>query len=298
MRILVSGATGLIGTAFTGRLDQDGHEVWRLTRRADGNSRSILWEPGGGTLDPSVLEGIDAVIHLAGESVASGRWTTAKKARIRDSRVDGTTQLCEALAAMPRRPHSLLCASAIGYYGSRGDEGLDETAQAGTGFLAEVCVAWERATEPAAAAGIRVVNTRFGIVLSREGGALQAMLTPFRLGLGGRIGDGRQYMSWITLDDAVGALTHVLDNPDVSGPVNVVAPNPVTNEGFTRDLAAALRRPAVMPLPAFAARLALGKKAEELLLASQRVVPARLEGSGFTWAHPDLPAALKHVLES
>jgi hypothetical protein len=242
------------------------------------------------------LEGLDAIVHLAGEPIASGRWNAIKKARIRDSRVQGTRLLCDALSHVSRPPAALICASAIGYYGDRGDEVLTESSSNGTGFLAEVCRDWEVATEPARQKGIRVVNTRFGVILSTGGGALAKMLTPFKMGVGGIIGSGRQYMSCISIDDCVGAIVHALNTNSLSGPVNVVGPAPVTNRVFTKTLGKILERPTIFPMPAFAARLAFGEMADELLLGSQRVEPKKLLESGYSFRQGDLETALRHVL--
>lgn len=297
MRILVSGSTGLVGSALVPLLTSGGHEVVRLVRGApQPGARDIHWDPDAGKLDEAALEGIDAVVHLAGESIASGRWTAAKKTRIRDSRVRGTRLLSEALARRQQPPRVLVSASAIGYYGDRGEELLTEDSPVGTGFLAEVCRDWEQATEPAAAKGIRVVNLRFGVILTPAGGALAKMLFPFRMGVGGKIGSGRQYTSWIALDDAIGAVQHALVNEAVRGPVNGVAPRPVTNLEFTKTLGRVLGRPTIFPMPAFAARLAFGEMAQELLLAGARVEPARLGQTGYRFRYPDLEGALRHLL--
>jgi hypothetical protein len=235
-------------------------------------------------------------VHLAGDNIASGRWTAAKKVSIRSSRVQGTTVLCEALAQLVKPPKVLLSASAIGYYGDRGETTLREASPPGTGFLAEVCQAWEAATAPAVQRGIRVVHLRFGIVLSPAGGVLAKLLTPFRLGLGGVVGTGKQYMSWIALDDVLGVIQHALNTETIQGPVNVVAPQPVTNQEFTTTLGKVLRRPTRLPLPAFAAHLLFGEMADALLLASTRVMPARLVASEYTFRHPALEAALQRLL--
>jgi hypothetical protein len=248
-----------------------------------------------GSIDTSGLQGVEAVVHLAGENIAE-RWTAAKKANIRDSRANGTRVLCEALTGLTPLPKVLVSASAIGYYGDRGAEVLTEDSASGSGFLAEVCRAWEVATEPAHQRGIRVVRLRFGVVLSAAGGALAKMLPPFRLGLGGTLGSGRQYMSWIALDDAVGAIHHAVVTEPLQGPTNAVAPQPVTNQAFTKALGSVLRRPTLLPLPAFAARLIFGEMADELLLASTRVQPAKLQASGYSFRYPELEGALRHVL--
>lgn len=295
MRIAITGATGLIGSALTRRLAAEGHAVTVVTRRG-GRAGSVLWDPAAGRIDAAGLEGHDAVIHLAGESVA-GLWTRARRARIRESRVHGTALLAGALAGLERPPRALLCASAVGYYGPRPpEEVVDERSAAGEGFLAEVARAWEAAASPAAAAGIRVASMRFGIVLSGEGGALAPMLPPFRLGLGGRMGSGRQIWTWIAIDDLCRAVSHLLAAESLSGPVNFVAPETPTNAEFTRVLARVLRRPALAPVPAFALRLVLGEMAEAMLLTGACVVPRRLLESGFAFRYPDLEGALRKVL--
>ena len=294
MKCLVSGAGGLIGSSLTASLTGGGHSVVSLSRSAGGGS--VLWNPATGTPpESSAIEGCDAVVHLAGEGIA-GRWTAAKKRRIKESRINGTRLLADALAALQRPPRVLACASAVGFYGDRGDEILDEGSPPGTDFLAETCQQWEAAAAPAAARGIRVVYLRFGVVLAKQGGALARMLTPFKLGLGGRIGDGTQYMSWIAIDDVIGAIQHALSREDLAGPVNTVAPAPATNREFTSTLARVLSRPAIFPMPAAVARLAFGEMADALLLSSQRVAPVRLLGSGYIFQQPRLEGALRHVL--
>jgi uncharacterized protein (TIGR01777 family) len=295
MKVLVSGSTGLVGTALVQALESAGHSGVSLTRSTSAPGR-IQWDPMAGTLDARDLEGFDAVVHLAGESIAGGRWTAAKKERIRDSRVRGTTLLAETLAKLARPPRVLASASAIGYYGSRGDERLTEDSAGGRGFLAEVCRDWEQATAPASRQGVRVAHLRFGVILSPHGGALAKMLLPFKLGAGGKIGDGRQFMSWITLDDTVTAVQHVLSQESVRGPVNIDAPHPATNYEFTKTLGRVLGRPTVFPMPAFAARLAFGEMADELLLASTRVMPQALEEAGYQFRYPDLDGAVRHLL--
>jgi uncharacterized protein (TIGR01777 family) len=298
MRIAVTGSTGLIGSALVRSLTAGGWHVTRLVRvrtEAQAGAADIVWHPESGSLNAGALDGVDAVVHLAGQSVAT-RWTPANKERILRSRVDGTRLLSQTLSDLDRRPQVLITASAIGYYGDRGEETLREDSPAGAGFLAEVCRSWEAATEPAREAGVRVAMMRLGIVLSPNGGALSKMLTPFRLGLGGRIGSGRQYWSWITLDDVVHTIHHVLDTPTLRGPVNVVSPLPVRNREFTRLLAKVLRRPAILPVPAFALRLLLGRMADEGLLASARVEPARLETTGYVFRYPELESALRNLL--
>jgi len=292
MRVLISGASGLLGSAIARALEAEGAVITRLVRRNASGTNQILWEPGKPLTLPSTF---DAVIHLAGESVV-GRWTAAKKARIRDSRVQGTRTLAEAVARMETKPQVLVAASAIGYYGDRGDEVLNEESVSGTGFLADVCREWEAASEPAERAGVRVVHLRTGVVLSKHGGALGQMLLPFRFGLGGRLGSGRQWWSWIHVDDIVGAVLRVLNTDALRGAVNLVSPNPVTNAEFTSALGTALSRPAILPAPAFALRLALGEMADEVLLASQRVLPKRLVASGYEFSFHKLDAALANIL--
>jgi len=297
MNILVTGASGLIGSALVPSLTGAGHTVTRLTRsQPRPEERAIPWDPMRSPLDASALDGVEAVVHLAGETIAQ-RWTSEIKARIRDSRVKGTQVLCEALTRMPTPPKTLVSASAVGYYGDRGEEILTEESAPGRGFLAEVCRAWEAATEPARGGGIRVVPLRFGVVLSTAGGALAKMLPPFRLGMGGMLGSGQQYMSWVALDDAISIIQHVLATESLQGPVNAASPGAVTNQEFTRTLGKILGRPTVIPMPAFAARLMFGEMADELLLASARVQPARLTTSGYRFRYPDLTAALRYLLE-
>jgi uncharacterized protein (TIGR01777 family) len=300
MNVAITGSTGLIGSALVPRLTSGSHGVVRLVRGAPamGSAERVArWDPATGAVEPG-LDGVDAVVHLAGESVAGGRWTEARKRRIRDSRVGATRRLCETLARLPRLPRVLVAASAIGYYGDRGDEVLREESPPGVGFLPEVCREWEAAAEPAARRGIRVVHVRIGLVLSPKGGALAAMLPAFRLGLGGPVGTGAQWMSWIGMDDALGAILHALMNEALAGPVNLVAPAPVTNREFARTLARVLRRPAIFPFPAFAARAVFGHQmADELLLASARVVPERLQATGYAFRDVTLEGALRRLLE-
>ena len=268
----------------------------RLVRGAVTGNDEISWNPGQ-ALAAERVDGFDVVIHLAGETIV-GRWNAAKKARIRDTRVQGTKNLVEALTQTSHPPRVFICASAIGYYGNRGDELLGEQSAPGKDFLAQVCREWETATQPATNAGIRTVNARFGVILSRDGGALPKMLPPFRMGVGGRIGNGRQWMSWVHIGDVVGAIEHALDNTSVTGPVNVVAPHPAINAEFTRTLARVLHRPAILPMPAFAVRLAFGEMGDALLLASQKVEPAKLTESGFQFRFPRLESALEDILRS
>jgi uncharacterized protein (TIGR01777 family) len=295
-RLALTGAGGLIGSALAPFLTTQGHAVVRMVRGGPVAPDAVSWDPERGLIDPAPLEGLDAVIHLAGENIAAGRWTSARKAAIRSSRVEATRRLCEGLAGLRRPPAVLLCASATGAYGARGDERLTETSPRGTGFLAEVCEGWEAATALATQAGIRVVQLRFGLILTPAGGALARMLLPFRLGLGGRIGSGRQYWSWIALDDVLGAARHALASEALRGPVNVVAPAPVTNAEFTQTLARVLRRPALLPVPAAGVRLVLGEMADALLLAGARVAPDRLLDTGYRFRFPDLEGALRHLL--
>jgi uncharacterized protein (TIGR01777 family) len=290
MTIGITGASGLVGSALAPRLLADGHQVVRLRR-----------EKGSGLFLPAAENRLapflpDAVIHLAGEPIASGRWNTAKKRRIRDSRVEGTRDLCQALAQQESPPHVLVCASATGFYGNRGNELLDEESGPGEGFLAEVVQSWEQSARPAVERGIRVVCVRFGMILTRQGGALGKMLGPFQYGLGGRIGNGRQYWSWIALDDALAAVCHALTTSSLVGPVNVVAPQAITNADFTAALGRVLGCPTFAHLPAWAARLVFGQMADELLLASARVVPRRLMETGYLFRHGELLAALGHLL--
>lgn len=296
MNILVTGSTGLVGSAVVPFLTTGGHRALRLVRGTPRNADEIAWNPSADTIDTDKLEGVDAVVHLAGDNIAHGRWTAAKKARIRDSRVLGTRLLSTALAKLNRKPRVLVCASAIGYYGHRGDEVMKESCPAGPTFISTVCREWEAATEPAKQAGIRVVNLRIGVVLTPRGGALAKMLTPFKLCAGGVVGSGRQYWSWIALDDVVGAIHHAITRDELSGPVNAVAPETLTNAEFTKILGRVLHRPTIAPLPAFVVKLLLGEMGEELLLASTRVAPNRLQETGYQFRCPTLEGALRHVL--
>jgi uncharacterized protein len=294
-KVLVSGSSGLIGAALVKELQTNGYQVTHLVRRSSVAPSDIVWDPTK-PLAPGSVSGFNAVIHLAGESIV-GRWTETKKRNIRESRVLGTRHLAEALAKTAVHPQVFICASAIGYYGDRGEEILREESPPGRGFLAEVCVEWETASAPAAQAGIRTALIRTSVVLSTSGGALAKMLTPFRLGLGGNVGDGRQWLSWIALQDEIGIIMHVLETNSLQGPVNTVAPNPVTNAEFTRTLGSVLSRPTIFPMPAFVARLALGQMADELLLFSQRVQPAKALASGYVFRQPDLRQALQLMLK-
>jgi len=295
MNIVVSGSHGFIGSAVVTALAGAGHRIIPLIRGRSPVEGGIAWSSEAAYVDTAKLEGIDAVVHLAGEPIP-GRWTPQKKARILESRFQGTRLLAEAVSHLAKPPKVFVCASAIGYYGDRGEEILREESPSGGGFLAQVCRAWEAATEPAAQKGIRVVNLRIGIVLGAGGGALAQMLTPFRMGVGGRIGSGKQWMSWIALDDLVGVIQHVLTTANLQGPVNAVAPNAVTNAEFTRTLGKVLSRPTIFPLPAFVVKLAFGQMGEEALLGSQRVEPARLKASRYQFRYPDLEGALRRAV--
>jgi uncharacterized protein len=288
VRVVVTGSSGLIGQALVSALAGDGHETVALVRRLPGPGEA-RWDPAQGVIDRGALEGADAVVHLAGAGIGDKRWSAARKEIILGSRVDATTLLCAILAGLDHPPAVLVSASAIGYYGDRGDEELTETSEPGHGFQAEVCRAWEAATAAAGAAGLRVVHLRSGVVLSRRGGALAKQLPLFRAGLGSRLGSGRQWFSWITLRDEVGVIVHAIRNTALEGPVNATAPGPVTNRNYTEALGAALHRPAVLAVPPVVLRLALGRQlADELLLGSLRVVPDRLVGSGYRFLDPSL----------
>lgn len=296
MKILVSGASGLIGTALVPFLTTGGHAVTPLVRsQPRPGVNGILWDPERGVHDPASLEGFDAVVHLAGENLV-GRWTANKRTRIRDSRVMGTKTLCDTLARLSSPPKVIVSASAVGYYGDRGAEVLTDESPAGQGFLAGVCQAWEEATLPAVQRNIRVVTARIGIVLSPAGGALAQMLRPFRLGLGGVIGSGEQYVSWVALDDVLGAILHVLFTDTLHGPVNITAPQPVTNRQFAATLGRVLGRPTLLPVPARVVRMALGEMADELLLSGAHVQPQRLQEAQYTFRHPELEGTLRFLL--
>jgi len=297
LKIAIAGASGLIGTQLSAFLKTGGHRVYRLVRRPPvPGTDEIYWDPARGDLDPADLAGLDALLSLSGRSIGSWRWTPAIKRSIEYSRVVSTHLLAETLSRMDEPPPAFLCASAIGYYGDRGDDRVNEGSGPGTGFLAEVCERWEAATEPARDAGIRVVNLRFGLVLSGSGGVLRQMLFPFSLGMGGALGSGRQYMSWISLDDLLGVVLHALYSDDTTGAVNVVAPGSVTNGEFTRTLGAVLRRPTFMRVPAAALRVLFGEMGQALFLDGSRVEPSLLEKAGFRYLHPDLESALRWEL--
>ncbi len=295
MKILISGASGLVGSALTRSLTSGGHQVRRLVRRRPKSPQEVRWDPAAGSLDDNALDGIDAVVHLAGENIAGGRWSPAFKRRVLNSRISGTRTIAEAIAAKDPAP-ALISASAIGFYGDTGERTVDEDDAAGTGFLADVCRQWEAATGPAIKAGARVVQLRIGVVLSAEGGALQKMLTPFKLGLGGVVGTGRQVMSWIHLDDLVSVIEYAVTHGDLSGPVNAVAPEPVTQRDFAKTLGRVLGRPTLVPMPTFLVRLLFGEMGEELLLASTHVVPTRLRSATFSFHFDALEKALRHEL--
>lgn len=297
MTVLVTGASGLVGRALVGQLAARGERAVRLVRRAPQGPQEALWDPALGAVEGETARAADAVVHLAGENVASGRWTASRKARIRDSRVGPTRALAAWLAQLDRPPLAFICASGIGYYGDRGDEMLDEASPPGTGFLAGVCREWEAAADPAARAGIRVVSLRIGLVLSGTGGALPRMLKPFRLGVGGVVGSGDQWMSWITLDDLVEVILRTVADERLRGAVNAVAPGAVTNAEFAHTIGRVLGRPALVPLPAPAVRLLLGEMGGALLLASARVRPRRLEDAGHRFRHPALEQALRYALD-
>jgi uncharacterized protein len=293
--VAITGASGMVGTALGSMLRHAGHKSLSITRKAS-SSDCIVWDPAAGLKDPSQLENVDAIVHLAGENIAGGRWTTALKDRIRRSRVEGTRSLVKSIAAVQQRPKTLVCASAIGYYGERGETILDEDAAAGVGFLADVCRDWEQEADAASELGLRVVTVRIGVVLSPKGGALAKMLLPFKLGAGGIIGSGKQYWSWIGLHDLVRIIAFCVENESVNGPVNGVSPNPMTNYDFTKGVGRALHRPTIFPLPAFVAKLVLGEMANDLLLSSTRVIPKKLQDHGFQFDYPELVGCLEHEL--
>jgi uncharacterized protein (TIGR01777 family) len=296
MKILIGGSHGLVGTALIKLLEAQGHEIFRLVRHAPNSKTEVEWSPDRYSIALARIEGFDAVVNLAGESIAEGRWTNDKKRRIRESRVKGTKLLGDALANLTVPPKTFVCASAIGYYGNRGDELLTEASAPGEGFLAKVCAEWEEATALAIEKGIRVVNARFGVILDTNGGALKKMVPPFRMGVGGRIGSGKQWMSWIALDDVVDGIQFALANDSIRGPVNFVAPVPVTNAEFTKTLGKTLSRPTIFPIPAFAIKLLFGEMGEALLLGGQRVAPERLVAGGYEFSYPQLEQALAHIL--
>jgi len=296
MRVAITGSTGLIGQALIRSLLDDGHTVHRVVRDQHAGDGAIMWSVEQGRIDPQDFAGIDAVVHLAGEPPGARRWTDAQKARIRDSRVDGTRLLAEALASLDEPPAVLVSASAVGIYGSRGEDVLTEESSPGSGFMADVCRAWEEAAEPARQAGIRVVHPRTGVVMAADGPLIEKVRRPFRLGVGGRVGSGRQWVPWISLDDHVAALRFLIDRRDLVGPVNLVAPEPVRNADLTTALGEVFRRPTVLPVPVLALRLLYGEMGVTLATDSQRVVPAVLQDAGFTWRYTDVRAALAAAL--
>jgi uncharacterized protein len=293
MRVAITGASGLIGSALVPALEREGHEVVRLVRREPSAPGEARWDPDAGTVDEAALADVESIVHLAGENIGQ-RWTESVRRRVLASRVEGTRLVAETAARLPGKP-VLVAASAIGYYGLRGDELVDETSRKGPGFLADVVEAWEAAADPARAAGVRVVHLRQGVILTKHGGALERMLLPFRLGLGGRIGSGRQWLSWVSLDDVVAAYLFVLDNA-LEGPVNVNAPGAVTNRDFVKALGHALHRPTLFPVPGLAVKTLFGQMGEETVLGGQRVKPAKLEAAGFTFAQPDIDSGLARAL--
>ena len=297
LNVAISGASGLVGTELSALLKSVGHSVVPMTRKPSGSSQNtIAWDPERGVANPQQLESVDAIVHLAGENIAAGRWTVALKERIRKSRVEGTRALVQSLAGLQIRPKTLVCASAIGFYGDRGDEILTESSPAGSGFLADVCSAWESEAMAAANLDMRVVSLRIGVVLSPKGGALAKMLLPFKLGAGGVIGSGKQYWSWIGLNDLVRAIAFCVENENIRGPVNAVSPQALNNYDFTKTVGKVLHRPTIVPLPAFVAKIVLGEMAEALLLSSAHVVPEKLQAHGFQFAQPDLKSCLEHEL--
>lgn len=292
MKIAIAGSSGLVGSALIPILQSDGNQITRLVRSSP-KPGEIEWHPNQDEVNPHRLEGFETIINLAGENIAGGRWTDEQKRKIRVSRINGTHLLSESIAKMTSKPGAFICASATGIYGDRDDETLDEQSESGGGFLAGVCREWEQATEPASKAGVRVVNLRMGPILAREGGMLSKLLTPFKMGMGGKVGSGKQYISWVALDDAVNAIKLAIDDKSIQGPINIVSPNPVTNEEFTKTLGHVLNRPTALAMPAFAARLAFGEMADEMLLASQKVMPKRLSQADFQFQFPTLESAMR-----
>ncbi|HEV2206621.1 MAG TPA: TIGR01777 family oxidoreductase [Candidatus Acidoferrales bacterium] len=299
MRILISGASGLVGTATAGALRADGHEVARFARQKGASSPGdVRWDPASAFIDAQTMEGADAIVHLAGAGIADARWSEARKKVLRDSRMNSTRTLVDAIAQLQQKPRVLIAASGVGYYGDRGDETLTESSSNGDGFIAALARDWEAESLRAESLGLRVVMLRFGMVLSAQGGALPRIVTPFKLGVGGRLGSGKQWISWIALEDATGVIRSVLVDEKLSGPINVVTPNPVRNAEFTTALARVLHRPAIFPVPGFALRLALGEMADELLLVSQRVNPRKLVTQGYAFRFPDLDAAFHSLFRA
>jgi uncharacterized protein len=297
-RVVITGATGLIGTALVASLTEAGYPVTRLVRK-NPSGTDKLWDPAKGTIDASAIDGAWAVVHLAGEGIGDAKWSPEHKARVLDSRINGTTLIAKTIAEAANKPSVFASGSAIGFYADRGDQLLDETATRGTGFLADVVTKWEACAQPAIDAGVRTVFLRTGVVLSTKGGALKQQLLPFKLGAGGKIGPGTQYLPWITITDEIRAIMHVLTNESISGPVNLVAPNPVTNSAFTKSLGKAVRRPTLIPTPLIAIKVLYGEEMlREMLLASTRLDPAVLRATGFVFQHPSIDDALKQVLSA
>lgn len=295
MKVAIAGASGLVGSALIPVLKSMGAQITRMVRSKP-KSDELEWHPNEAEMSPGSLDGFDTIINLAGENIAGGRWTDDQKRKIRESRINGTRLLSEAIAKLSPKPRVFICASATGIYGDRDDEVLDEQSESGGGFLAGVCREWEKATEPASKAGVRVVNLRLGPIIAREGGMLAKLLTPFKMGMGGKVGSGRQYISWIAIDDVIQAIKLAIEDASIHGALNIVSPNPVTNEEFTKTLGHVLNRPTALAMPAFAARLAFGEMADEMLLASQKVLPKKLINAGFMFKYPELEPALKHLL--
>jgi uncharacterized protein len=295
MRILISGSSGLVGTDLKNFLITEGHDVYSLVRRST-KPKEIFWDPENSKLNLGEIEGFDAVIHLAGENIANKRWTKKQKEKISETRIQGTKLLSESLAQLNKAPKVFICASAIGFYGERSEESLDEESRPGKGFLAETCIAWEAACQAAVKKGIRTINLRIGVILSSKGGALAKILPVFELGLGGSLASGKQYMSWIALDDVIGAIYFLLHREDISGPVNLCSPNPIRNSELSKTLAKVLFRPAILPVPGFLMKLLLGQMAEELLLVSSKIYPKKLKEAAYQFLYPDLEPALRYLL--
>lgn len=295
MNVVIAGASGLVGAALIPVLKSMGAQITRMVRSKP-KAGELEWHPSQSEMTAGILDGFDTIINLAGENIAGGRWTDDQKRKIRESRINGTRLLSEAIARLSPKPRVFICASATGIYGDRDDEILDEQSESGGGFLARVCREWEEATEPAIKAGVRVVNLRLGPILAREGGMLAKLLTPFKMGMGGKVGSGRQYISWIAIEDAIQAIKLAIEDASIQGALNIVAPNPVTNEEFTKTLGHVLNRPTALAMPAFAARLAFGEMADEVLMASQKVIPKKLIAAGFVFKYPELEPTLKHLL--
>lgn len=297
MRVLITGASGLIGTALQKSFQEKGYEMLLASRKEANDAEHIQWDAETGFAEPEKLEGIDTVVHLAGEGISALRWTEEKKKAIRDSRVHGTRSVVEAISKLKTKPKVFVASSAIGFYGDRGDEEMTETSAAGDTFLAEVSKDWEAEARRAEDSGIRTVLLRTGIVLSKDGGALGTMLTPFKFGVGGVVGSGKQWMSWISLDDQLAIINYAIENETIRGAVNAVSPNPVTNQEFTKTLGEVLYRPTILPLPEFAVSMVFGEMGDALLLASTKVLPKRLQDAGFEFKYPDLKPAIEHTVK-